>query len=181
MCAPWCSEACCICCQGARCSPRGLSESHFPFQKCAGLHLWEMQSSNYLHADLFISTRGSCFFPFFTDSCKQGCYPKVHQTSTEYKRAPGSPNCMVFLVKSFTWVKWFSCVTVEVTEWCRPTLGGFLFRAWSAWSLGAGVSGCHPVLKPLIVYGGTWRWESQGGKEAPELYVFPVGRNKGGD
>lgn len=51
---------------------------------------------------------------------------------------------------------------------------------WAAWSLGAGVSGCHPILKPLIVCEGTWRWESQSGKEAPELYFFLMGRNKAG-
>lgn len=63
----------------------------------------------------------------------------------------------------------------------KETFSGRLFLPsfWAAWSLGARISGCHPVLRPLVVYRGTWRRGSLSGKEAPELHFCSVGRNEG--
>lgn len=144
MCTPWCSEAWCICCQGARCSvlPEGVSLSNTSHPKCAQGSTREKCRTAIIYMQIFsFQQEGAVFSPSSQMAANRDFIQRCIETSTVHKHAPGSPNCMVFLVKSFTWIKGFSCVTVEVMECqgffllqgllcrCKPTLGGFLFQA----------------------------------------------------
>lgn len=52
----------------------------------------------------------------------------MHQTSTVCKHACGSPDCGFFPVKSFSWVKQYICLTVEVREHPKIVPSDLLYR-----------------------------------------------------
>lgn len=109
-------ESCCICCQCALSSvlPEGALWVMLPPPDMCRALLGRNAEQQYLHTDLLILTRESQVFSSSWKAANTNVIQRCTKTFTVCKHACGSPNCGFFPVKSFSRVKQFICLTVEV-------------------------------------------------------------------
>ena len=198
---PWYFKACYIHCQVARCAvlPEGSLWVTLPAPNMRRALLVRNAAQQLFSHGSYHFNRRELFIPLLMDGCKQKCYPKVHWT------ACGVQKCMWFS-KSYD----LFCPSTsaelylsQVTELCNWGGNGvpssvpcasaslqmetfserlFIPSFWAAWSLGAAVGGCDPVLRSFVV-NRTWcrGWLSGTRPQSciSALWGGIKGRNKG--